>query len=210
MVIKIGIVDDHELFSKSLGLLLATFKGLEVVVSAFNGTDLQQKLNSATIHPDIILIDVEMPVMNGLETAKWLREKFPCIKLVALSMNENEATILRMIQAGCSTYLLKDTNPEELEHALKQVHKHNYYNADLGYCNLGQLLLNKQTPQFSEKEMEFLRAATSDHTYKQIAAQMKVSERTVDGYRESCFGKFHVQSRTGMVLEALRRGMVKI
>ncbi|MGC4021385.1 MAG: response regulator transcription factor [Cyclobacteriaceae bacterium] len=212
MSIKIGIVDDHQLFRKSITLLLNNFDGMKVIIDANDGKDLQEKMKSVTELPDIMLVDVEMPRMNGFETARWLHEEYPSIRLMALSMNANEEIILRMIKAGCCTYLLKDTDPNELERAIQEVNANDYFNSELTAGSLGQLLTNKGgvVVQISDKEREFIRLATSDNTYKEIAIQMKVSERTVDGYRESVFSKFKVQSRTGMVIEAIRRGLVKI
>lgn len=212
MSIKVGIVDDHQLFRKSLRLLVSNFTDVEVILDAQDGTDLQGKIKGQTDLPDLMLIDVEMPNMNGPETAKWLHSNYPAIKLIALSMNENDEIVLRMIKAGCCTYLLKDSEPNELERAIQNVYKHGYYNSEISNSTLGQLLMqrNSDAPQISEKEKEFIQLATSDQTYKQIADIMKVSERTVDGYRGSLFSKLQVQSRTGMVLEAIRRGLVKI
>jgi DNA-binding NarL/FixJ family response regulator len=213
MKLNIGLVDDHQLFLKSLTLLLKSFEGFEVVMEACNGKDLQEKLKISSALPHIMLIDVEMPVMNGVETAKWLHQAHPTIKLVALSMNDKEQTVIDMIKAGCCSYLLKDTHPDELESALKEIHEKNYYNSWINKTNLLQLLLSNQTEtafQISEQEREFLQLATSDLTYKQIADAMNLSGRTIDGYRESLFTKLHAQSRTGMVLEAIRRGLVKV
>ncbi|MFY8004249.1 MAG: response regulator, partial [Chitinophagaceae bacterium] len=100
MSIKIGIVDDHQLFLKSLSLLINTFQGVEVVLEALNGKDLQTKLLAEqVIIPDIMLIDVVMPQMDGIATATWLKQQFPTIKLVALSMNDNDKSIINMIKA---------------------------------------------------------------------------------------------------------------
>ncbi|MBS1681274.1 MAG: response regulator transcription factor [Bacteroidetes bacterium] len=212
MSIKVGIVDDHQLFRKSISLLVNNFSGMEVVLDANDGLDLQSKIKHTFSLPDVMLIDVEMPHMNGHDTAQWLRNHHPSIRLVALSMNANEETILRMIRAGCCSYLLKDTDPEELERAINEVNAKDYFNSELTNGSLGQLLTNRGgvVVQLSQREREFLQFATSDQTYKQIALQMKMSERTIDGYRESLFVKFRVQSRTGMVIEAIRRGLVKI
>ncbi len=212
MSIKVGIVDDHQLFTKSLSLLLNNFSNIEVILTAHDGIDLQAKMEQASTLPDIVLLDVLMPNMDGIATAKWLRISYPSIRLVALSMEVKEETILRMIQAGCCTYLPKDTEPEELERALRCVYEHSYYNSDLSNNTLSQLLLARKedAPHISEKEKEFLQFATSDQTYRQIATLMNVSERTIDGYRGALFAKFEVLSRTGMVLEAIRRGFVKI
>lgn len=213
MNIKIGLVDDHQLFLKSLSSLLSSISGFAIVVEANHGKDLQQKIEKGAPLPDIILIDVEMPVMNGVDTARWLRAHHPSVRLVALSMKDNEQTVLDMIKAGCCSYLLKDTHPDELERALHEVYYKNYYNSDINKVDLAGLLMNNQSAMIltiSENERAFLQHASSDLTYKQVAALMQLSERTIDGYRESLFSKFKVQSRTGMVLEGIRRGLVRV
>lgn len=210
--IRVGIVDDHQLFRKSLTLLLESLPEFEVVVDANNGRDLQIKLKTQQPLPDIMLVDVAMPVMDGVETATWLHTEHPKIGLVALSMNDQESMILRMMRAGCRSYLLKDMPPEILCQALQEVHANRYFNAELSQRSLTDILRDNNEgvlPRITDKEREFLQLATSDHTYKQIAALMHVSERTIDGYREAMFFKLQVQSRTGMVLEAIKRGLVK-
>ena len=208
--IKIGLVDDHQLFSKSLSLLLATFKNFEVVIDAIHGKDLQEKLKSTTVVPDIMLIDVSMPVMDGPQTATWLRQAFPSIRLVALSMSDNQQTIIQMLMAGCCAYLFKDTHPDVLEKALEEVNQFGYYNPAISYQKESKGNEQNSKLHLSENELGFLKLACSDLTYKEVANQMKLSERTIDGYREALFEKLHVQSRTGMALEAIRRGLVKL
>lgn len=209
MKISIGIVDDHQLFLKSLSLMLKSFKVYDVVAEAVNGKELQNKLLQSSVIPSIMLIDVNMPVMNGIETAKWLHINYPQIKLVALSMNDNDAIIIDMIKAGCCAYLLKETHPDELEKALHEIHNTGYYNADASNINFRRLLqTEKDSVQISDKEKQFLQYACSDLTYKEIAALMFLSERTIDGYRESLFGKLKVQSRVGLAMEAIRKGLV--
>jgi DNA-binding NarL/FixJ family response regulator len=128
-------------------------------------------------------------------------------------MKDDDATIIKMIKAGCCSYLLKDIHPEELNKALHEIHSKGYYNADAANINYRRLLQHQEKQnelQLTEKEKHFLQLACSDATYKQIAAEMHVSERTVDGYRESLFRKLNVQSRTGMALEALRKNIVSL
>ena len=203
----------RELFLKSLSLLITSLEDFTIVIEVMNGKDLIEKLESKKIEPDIILLDVNMPVMDGRQTAEYLSEKFPAIKLVALSMKDDDATIISMIKAGCCSYLLKDIHPEELNKALHEIHKKGYYNSDAANINYRRLLVlqdKEKELQLSDKEKEFLQLACSDATYKQIAATMHVSERTVDGYRENLFRKLNVQSRTGMALEAIRRNIVSL
>lgn len=209
--ITLGVVDDHQLFLKSLSLLIGTFDNFNIIVEALNGKDLIEKVTANSIHPDILLVDVNMPVMDGEATVLYISEHFPDIKTVALSMKDDDMTILKMIKAGCCAYLLKDIHPHELEKALVEIYNKGYYNADRSNINYRRLLQSAKKEEsiaLSTKEKQFLTYASSDLTYKQIAAEMIVSERTVDGYREILFQKFNVQSRVGMVLEGVRRNLV--
>lgn len=193
--------------------MLKSFTDFEVCVEASNGVDLQEKLKMTSVLPEIMLVDVTMPVMDGIQTAKWLKETHPNIRLVALSMNDKESVIIEMLRSGCCAYLFKDTHPDELERALKEVYAKGYYNSDASIIGFRKMLLASEKPeevQLSDKEVEFLSLSCSDLTYKEISKIMNVSERTVDGYRETLFQKFRVQSRTGMALEGLRRGLIKL
>ncbi|MBX2914395.1 MAG: response regulator transcription factor [Cyclobacteriaceae bacterium] len=214
MNISIGLVDDHVLFSKSLATLLQGVNGFNVVVDARHGADLMDKLSTLPVLPDVILVDVEMPIMNGQETARTVKKVYPSIKLIALSMNDSDSSVLSMIRAGCCSYLLKDTTPHVLEEAIREVYVNSYYNSEIHLNSLGKLLVAYQSGQLeaeiNEMEMEFLKLASNEMSYKDIADVMNVSERTADGYRASLFEKLKVQSRTGMILEALRKGLIKL
>jgi DNA-binding NarL/FixJ family response regulator len=213
MKTPIGLVDDHQLFLKSLGLMLESFGEYEVVLEAHSGNDLQQKIANLKIPPEIIFLDVNMPGMSGIETAEWLQEYYPAIYVVALSMNDDERTIVGMLKAGCCTYLLKDTHPTELEKALHQIKTKGFYNSESNNMNLKRLMKQMEDNadnQISQRDKDLLQLICSDLTYKEIAAKMDVSERTIDGYREALFQKFKVHSRVGLCLEALRQGFVKL
>lgn len=213
MRVNIAIADDHQLFLKSLEMMIDSFNGYHVVADATNGELLLKKLETGTVLPEIVLLDVNMPVMDGPTTAAALTKKYPQLKVVALSMKDDDATILKMVRAGCCAYLLKGIHPDELEKALAEVYHSGYYNADemnLRYRRLLQQKKEDENLELSDRERTFLKLACSDLTYKQIADQMHLAERTIDGYREQLFQKLNVQSRVGMVLEALRRGLVTL
>jgi DNA-binding NarL/FixJ family response regulator len=210
MKTTIGIVDDHHLFLKSLGLMLKSFNEYDVILEALNGKDLQVKIAQSKKVPSIMLIDVNMPEMNGVETATWLHQNYPQTKLVALSMNDADNFVIDMIKAGCCAYLLKETHPDEFEKALQEINTRGYYNAGSNSVNLGKLLTAKDSFVITEKEKIFLQHACSDLTYREIAALMFLSERTIDGYRESLFAKLKVNSRVGLAMEAIRRGFVSV
>ena len=212
MKINIGLVDDHQLFLASLKVLIESFPTFSIVLEALNGEALLKKLEFVTVLPDILLLDVNMPVMDGANTAIVISSKYPEIKMVALSMKDDDVSVIKMIKAGCCAYLLKDISSDELEKALMEVYNKGYYNADISNINYRRLILKTKEEEivFTERERAFLKLACSDLTYKQIAMQMHLSERTIDGYRESLFQKLNVQSRTGMALEALRRNLVSL
>lgn len=213
MKITIGIVDDHQLFTKSLGLMLSTFNDYSVIIEAVNGKDLQQKMQAAKILPQIMLIDVNMPVMDGVETASWLHANYPDIKLVALSVNNSENTIINMIRAGCCAYLLKDIHPDELEKALNEINSKGSYNADTSNINYRRLILyedKKKSLNVTDKEKQFLQLACSEMNYKEIAEIMGQSERSLDVTKEKLYEKLNVHSRVGLVLEALKWDLIKL
>ncbi len=213
MKITIGIADDHQLFLKSLSILVESFKTFTILVDALNGEMLLKRLETLKDLPDLILLDVNMPVLDGPATAKIISEKYPRIKLVALSMKDDDTSVINMIRAGCCAYLLKEIHPNELEKALNEVYKTGYYNADISNLRYRRLLTHQKEEEelhLTDREREFLKLACSDLTYRQIADKMHLSERTIDGYRESLFQKLSVQSRVGMVLEALRRNLVSL
>lgn len=211
--IKVGIVDDHQLFLSSVSLLIRSFPTFRVVIEAVNGDILLKQLPAAKEMPDILLMDVNMPVLNGYETTLKVLERHPDIKVVALSMKDDDLSIINMIKAGCCAYLLKGIHQNELERALLDINNFGYYNSDISSHRLRKIMLKQQTEvklHFTDRELTFLQLACSDSTYKEIAAKMFLSERTIDGYRESLFEKLNVQSRVGMVLEALRREIVQL
>ena len=211
--IKIGIADDQKLFLKSLETLINTFLEFEVVLTAFDGEQLVRQVRQMAEVPSLLLVDVTMPVLDGAKAVEIISRDFPGIYCVALSAKDDDDSVLKMIRAGCCAYFVKDVNPDVLEIALKSVYEKGYYNSDAANIRYRKLLMNYQRePQikFNDRELNFLRLACSDLTYKEIAAQMFLSERTIDSYRECLFEKLNVKSRVGMALEAVRLNLVSL
>ncbi len=210
MKITIGIADDQQLFLKSLSNLISSFKDFEVTVEALNGEELLKQLAVLKTLPDILLIDVQMPAMDGPTAVAKIAAGYPSVKTVALSMKEDDHSILSMLRAGCSAYLLKDLHPRELEKALIEVRETGYYNSDSFSLHYRRLLRKQGEDEIklTDREKAFLKLACSDFTYKEIASKMFLSEKTIDGYREALFVKLNVKSRTGMALEAIKSGLV--
>jgi DNA-binding NarL/FixJ family response regulator len=207
--IHIGIVDDHTLFRNGVAALMAEFEELDIVFEAENGLQLQQVLGKHT-PPDVILMDINMPVMDGYESTKWLRKNHPRIKVLALSMFEDDKAVIQMIKNGAGGYILKESRPRDLLAAIIGIHEKGIF---INEMVSGKLLRSvadtEDLPDISKKELEFLKLSCSELTYKEIADQMFVSPRTVDNYRESLFLKLNLKSRTGLVLYAIQNGIVK-
>jgi len=204
---NVVIVDDHLLFAGSLEKLIHSFSGFKVLYHAKNGKDLQQKIKDEVEKPEIILLDINMPVMNGHETVIWLSEHHPDIKVLALSMEDDEEVILKMLCNGAKGYLLKDIHPDKLIEALNEVIDKGYYHSEKVAATLLHSLHNDQkinAPVFKDNEIIFMILACSEMTYKEIAEKMNLSPKTIDGYRQELFNKLHIKNRVGLVLYALK------
>ena len=199
---------------KALARLIASFENYSVLFEAENGKEIKARITQNII-PDIVLLDVNMPEMDGYETVRWLYQHYPQIKVLALSMFSDEKTIIKMLRLGAKGYILKNIDPEELRNALDSVMKKNFYLSE--YIS-GKIIsgLHKDAGRdeapvtLSEKEKEFLKLICTEITYKDIAARMFVSPRTVDEYRNTLFEKLKVKSRVGLVMYAMRNGLVEI
>jgi len=208
MKITVGIVDDHVLVLESLIMLVNNLVDFEVILHATDGKDLMQKLKRQDTCPDIILVDVLMPLMEGHEVVTSIRRIYPETKLIALSMLDDSLSALKMVKAGCCAYLSKNINALELKLALNEVWSKGYYNSHLVSVKREEPMMHSTL--LTNREMEFLKLACSDLNYQQIAKKMYLSIKTVDGYRASLFHKFHVKSRTGLVLEAIKRRLIVV
>ncbi|MBV9988638.1 MAG: response regulator transcription factor [Chitinophagaceae bacterium] len=211
-MIKIALVDDHIVLRKSLSVLIQMHSGYEIVLQAENGKDFIDQLQHSKILPDIVLLDITMPVMSGVETAAWLKANHPDIRILTLSMIRSDQIIIRMLKNGARGYVLKDCEPGELYEALHQIHTNGYYYNELVTPKLRNREQNNGLAEIalSDQEVCFLRWVCTEKTYKEIAAEMKVSHRTVDGYRDSLFRKLQVSSRVGIAMYAIKSHLVQI
>jgi len=213
----IAIVDDHTMFRKGLVSLINLFPGYQVQLEAANGQDLIKQLQPAKL-PDILLLDIVMPEMDGYATAKWIRLNYPEIRILALSTMEGENAIIKMIKNGARGYVLKDAEPAELKRAFDDVLSLGYFFNDLvsrkvlqNVYQLGDTADEAGVfSRLTENELVFLKLACSEKTYFEIAKEMFLSERTIDGYRDSIFKKLNVTTRVGMALYAVKNGLVNL
>ena len=216
---RLALVDDHKLFRKGLiNLIELVCSDCEILFEADNGVDLQLKLNKDN-EPDIMLMDINMPQMDGFASVQWTNENFPLVKILVVSMIEKEESIVRMLKLGVKGYLSKDVEPEVLGEALNAIMNKGFYYTDFITGKLVHSLQNgndKATAKsaalalMTEPEKEFLQLACSELTYNEIAAKMYKSPKTIDGYRNSLFEKFNVKSRVGLVIYAIRHGLVQL
>lgn len=211
-ILKLGLVDDHLLFRKGLISLIevaCTHTTPVILFEANNGQDMIAKLDPNDL-PDIMVIDVNMPVMNGFETVAWLKEHHPKVKVLVVSMVDKEDSIIRMLSMGVKGYLSKDVEPQELGAALEAIADKGFYYTDYLTGKLIHSLTKNEHAEekaihyLTEREEEFLRLVCTDYTYGEIASHMYLSPKTVDGYRNDLFRKLAVKSRVGLALYAVK------
>lgn len=212
MTIKIALVDDHAILRKSLAILIGMLDHFEVILQAGNGQEFIDLLDVNNL-PEIVLMDITMPVMDGVTTAKWIKQNHPAIKVVALSMLKNDLVIIRMLKNGARGYILKDCEPEELKAALLDVNYKGYYYNEI-YNSSWQNVIDNNAKladaMINENELSFLKLCCTEKSYKEIADDIGVSPRTVDGYRDALFRKLNVCTRVGLVLYAIKNELVNI
>lgn len=212
--IQVAVADDHVLLRRALAKLIASFDNYTVLFEADNGKEVKSKISQHII-PDIVLLDVNMPDMDGFETARWIYSNYPQVKILALSMFSDENTIIKMLRFGAKGFVLKSVDPEKLKEALDSVMEKDFYLSDfISEKILSGLHKNvdiqEEAVSLTAKEKEFLKLVCSELTYKDIAEKMFVSHRTVDDYRNSLFDKLKVRSRVGLVMYAIKHHLVEL
>lgn len=211
---KIALADDHTLLRNALAGLINSFDGFEVVLQAENGKELTEKIQRG-IEPHIILLDLNMPVMDGFETLNWLKEHRPDVTTLMLTMYDSEAAIIRLLHAGVKGFIKKDATPAELLQALNTATATGYYYSSVTSAKLAGLFRNNRKDPMqhillTESENNFLKLSCTELTYKEIAVELKLSPRMVEKLREELFSKLEIKSRVGLALYAIRNGIVTI
>lgn len=219
--ISIALVDDHNLFRKGLIKLINlgdTQKKYQISFEAENGIDLKTKLGNVSL-PDIILLDINMPDMDGYETVEWLRRSYPDVRILVVSMIETEESILRMLRMGVKGYLSKDIEVEDMHRALDAISSNGLYYSDLVSRVIAQNISRTEqkevqtstsTTQLNELELELVKLACTEMTYQEIADKMNLSPKTIDGYRDNLFRKLKVKSRVSLAMYAVKNKIVEI
>ena len=215
MTYSIVIVDDHLLIAKAVAAIVEGFRDFEVLYEAENGQVLTERFKQPRHVPDIVLLDITMPVMDGFETAAWLKEHHPGVLVMALSVQDDEDALIRMIKHGARGYLHKNVHPTELEKALYTLVNKGMYFPEWATSKVFRTLAEERaeapaTPRLSDREIEFLQFAATELTYREIGEKMFCSPRTVESYRDNLFEKLGLKTRVGLVMYAVKSGLVKL
>ena len=211
----IVIVDDHVLIAKALTNIISDFDKFEVLYECANGLEVIEKFKFATNIPDIVLLDISMPKMDGFDTATWIKTNYPEVLIMALSMQDDDQSVIKMIQNGAKGYMLKNTHPDELEVALNELVIHGFYYPDWAskriIANFGipATTASDTIIKLTTREKEFLELSISEMTYKEIGEKMCCSTRTVESYRNNLFDKLGLKTRVGLAIYAMRNGFDK-
>jgi two-component system, NarL family, invasion response regulator UvrY len=216
---KIAIVDDHSMIRQALTTLISNNSTYSVIFDAGNGRELQQKLPQNEM-PDIILLDIAMPEMDGYETAQWLRTYYPDIKILIMSVSDSQETLLQMVKLGVHGFILKESDLEEILLAFRTLKKHGFYFTSKLQGYMTSLIKNSSAQQpvifdtkiqaLNVQERKFLELLCTELTYNEICSLMHISYHTLDNYRDAIYKKLNVKSRTGSVLYAVKSGLVQV
>jgi hypothetical protein len=214
--VKIALTDDHILLRNALASMLDNTGECKVVIQANNGQDLIQTLKSGQ-QLDIVILDLNMPIMDGHETAIRLHKEFPDLKVLMLTMYDSDLALIRLLQAGVRGFMKKDIHPQEMLAAIRSVVETGYfYSAQTGskLAGLFREIHDKNALyhkiMLSDQEVAFLKLACTEMTYKEIAEKMNLNPRAVDGIRDDLFHRLDIKSRVGLVMYSIKHGLVTI
>lgn len=214
--VKVALADDHVMLRNGLAGLITNL-GFDVLFECNNGKELVNKLNKENL-PDIILMDINMPEMDGYDATLWVKNNYPLIHVLALSMYDDENAIIRMLKNGARGYIMKESDPLELKRAIDDVITKGVHYSEIVTGRLLHSIYQVEEPNngtkqmlnMNEREIEFLKLASTEMTYREIADAMHLSPRTIDGYRDALFEKLNVRNRVGLVLFAIKHSIVQV
>jgi len=216
MSISLAIADDETLFRKGMTFLIEDFEGVEVILEAENGRDLLDKLSASAQLPNVLLLDLNMPELNGVETAKQLQKHYPEIRIIIISTYYSKQFILNMIELGAASYLPKNSTPIEVERTVREVAEKGFSYNDKVMEVIRENMVKKArpkpafTPQLTEREQEILQLICEQYTASEIAEKLFISPRTVDGHRNNLLQKLNCRNTAGLVVYALQNKLVSI
>lgn len=214
-MLRIAIADDHILFRKSLKLLIASFDNMEVVVGASNGVELLEKLK--TTSADILLLDLQMPEMDGFETCRRVNELYPEIKILVLTLRDDVETIREVMQLGVQGYFTKNTDPSELKNAILKLNDDGFY-FEKSLTSIIQDILNYPSLEseavkplvFSDREMEIVRLTLKEHSGSEVAAKLRISPKTVEKHKRNLMEKIGSKNFIGVITYALLHNLLSL
>lgn len=215
-MIRLALVDDHNLFRQGIKLLLEDIDSVELLIEAANGQELLDAMEDQI--PDIILLDLEMPVLNGIETSKILKKTFPEVGIIILTMYDDEQMIAHLMEVGANGYLLKDTTEQELQKAIQSVyHNQFYFNDFVSKALLSGVKSNRKTQpklgteiHLTRRELEVLQLICEELTTQEMADKLFLSPRTVEGHRQNLIEKFAVRNTAGLIIKAIKIGYITV
>jgi DNA-binding NarL/FixJ family response regulator len=214
--IKVAMADDHVLLRTALSSLINATEKCKVIFEASNGKELISKINKDSM-PDVVILDLNMPHMNGQETAQYLQEHFPAVNVLMLTMYDSELALIRLLKAGVKGFMKKDIHPAELIYAIESVHESGYYYSAQTSSKLAGLFRNSEDKSrsfdkimLSDIEIQFMLLVCTELTYKEIASELKMNPRAIDGMRDNLFTRLDIKSRVGLAMYAIKNGIVAI
>jgi len=213
-IVKVALVDDHVLLRNALAVLINSFEDCRVINESANGKEIKNAILGG-VTPDVIIMDLNMPEMDGFETSEFLHREFPQIPILMLTMYDSELSLIRLLQTGVKGFLKKDIHPAELKFAIRSVMQSGFYYSNHTTGKLINLFRSNengyiplQRSLLSAQEIQFMKMVCSDLTYKEIAQKMGLNPRSIDTLRDQLFLKLDVRSRVGLAMVAIRHGIV--
>lgn len=218
-MIRLAIADDEALFRSGVRMLLDDADNISIAFEAAHGQELLDKLEEADKKPDVVLLDLNMPVLNGIEAAKIIREAYPKVKIIVLSSHYSKAFITNMLEIGAAAYLAKNASPEEMERTIREVYDKGFYYDQQVMEVIRENMMNKTRPaktstpfeaSLTQREQEILQLICEEKTTPEIAAQLFISRRTVEGHRNNLLSKLGCRNTAGLVVIAIQEKLVDV